>query len=466
MNRRLLLVATLVVFASVLIGQRLRPAETRAAGRQSEIQGSVTDGQGGPLAGWRVLIGTDECKLISSTLTDAHGAYRFTDLDPGSYAVELAFDQPHGQGWLPVSIPWTGGSCGGGISVVAVNTRGTASGPAFKANLINDPRGYFGNVFNDANENGKRDASEGAFRTIVRQRVSDTFAEFATDMEGNFRVIESATPIPGNPVSPELNLSTCPAYPVEGDNPTGYRFTTPVPNSCGRWGCATKVSDQVFRCQDFGLYLVDPDPSYFIGEVWENAAPVAPGSLVTAWIGDTDCGEGYVWGNGVTTRYDIIVHSAKTRAGCGTEGAEVRFTLNGGTTPAVGQWHVRTMQSLQQVLDIVIGPPFAVYDVQIVTTATDRQGDRSVQAYVGDIICAEGTASRAGMIPYPGTRMVVPPESLRAGCGKEGATVRFVVDGVAYSPTQSWTPGTHRVQLTAAPVVTLPTTGSGGFLPH
>lgn len=461
-----LLIAAAAILAIVLVDGQSKPRESAAAGR-GEIDGSVLSS--GPasgrsaLAGWRVLLGTNECKLVATATTDAKGRYHFSNLDAGPYIVEIANDQPYGQGWELLQPSARTGVCyGWGASVIELEAGGKVTAEDIIVQLFDDPRGYYGSVFGDSNGNGQCDADEGPFVTTMRQYESDTSLEFATDLEGDYRMIESETPIPGNPVKPPLSLQTCPAHPVEGDNANGYRITAPVPDSCGEYGCVAQVSQQVFRCEDSGLYLVDPNPSYFIGEVWKNAAPVKAGTPVTAWIGDTDCGEGYVYSIGSTSRYEVIVRSASTRAGCGTEGAEVRFTLGGESTPTVGYWHVRTMQNIQQVVDIVIGPPFAVYDVQL----PPEPGNKTLQAYIGDTLCGEATASGGGMVPNLQGRLVVPPESLRAGCGRDGATVRFVVDGVMYSPTQPWTPGTHRVQLTAAPTVSLPSTGSGGLLPQ
>jgi len=465
MNGRRLVVACLVVLTIALAGQGSRPAGTSAAGHGA-IEGSVMTAQpypdGTPLEGWRVLLGTNECKLISSTTTDAHGVYRFPNLEPGNYAVELAFDQPHGQGWELLEPTQWASTCGH-LSVVPVEAGKMVSGQTFRVDLIDDPRGFFGSVFDDLNENGQRDSREPGFDTSMREMDIDVIIEFHTDMEGNFRSIGTATPPAGVPAWPPLNLTTCPAYPTERDNRTGYRLTAPVPDSCGRNGCATRVDEQVFRCADYGLYLVDPNPAYFSGEIWVNAAPVAPGSVVTASIGSTVCGEGYVYGTGPISGYEVIVRSANVRGGCGTEGTAVHFTLNGQSVPTVGYWHVRTMQELQQSVDIIVGPPFAVFDVELALTGGPT---RTVQAFVGGTLCAEGVASSAGMLPYPRVTLVVPPESLRPGCGREGATVRFVVDGVTYSPTAVWAPGEQRLQLMAGPVVKPPPTGSGGYLPH
>jgi hypothetical protein len=417
---------------------------------------------GTPLAGWRVLLGTNDCRLISSAVTDADGVYRFPDLDPGTYTVEIAFDQPYGQGWeLLEPSPRIGVCWGGGQGAIMVEAGQAAAANTIKVALINDPRGYFGSVFNDANENGKRDGGESGFATSMRELDSDIIIEFATDMEGNFRSVESATPNdPRVPPPPRLSLTTCPASPTERANRSGYRITAPVPSSCGSNGCITQVADQVFQCPDFGVHLVDPNPAYFVGEVWVNAAPVAAGTLVTAWIGSTACGEGYVWGNGPLSWYDVIVRSANTRAGCGADGAEVRFTLNGQSTPAVGYWHVRDMQEPEQQVDIIVGPPFAVYDIEVATTPTDERRERSVQAYVGNTLCAEGRASASGIVRYPRVTLPIPPESLHAGCGSEGATVHFVVDGVANPQTVIWSAGKHDLILTPA-TLQQPNTGSG-----
>ncbi len=84
---------------------------------QKPISGTVTDGQGDPIAGATVtLTGTDNSTNLTTT-TAADGSYSF-DVDPGSYEVDattgLPSDQPTGGKWYTPECPDAsapGGTC-------------------------------------------------------------------------------------------------------------------------------------------------------------------------------------------------------------------------------------------------------------------------------------------------------------------------------------------------------------------
>jgi hypothetical protein len=402
-----------------------------------------------PLAGWTVLLGRD-FTLIAKAQADAEGVYRFDDVAAGEYMVQLSFEQPEGQGWELLSPPdWANSNCRSERITVSVEGGQVAAGPEFTVRMLDDVRGFFGKVFNDLDEDGERDPEEPGFQCSLRQVVGNVIWIERTDLDGNFRYVRE------EPIDEErLALTSCPQYP---DAPKGYRVTTPRPGPCGRNGCVTRTDEQVYRCEDFGLHLVDEEGAYFRGSMWENAAPVAPGSVVSASIGDTVCGQGYVWDDtwDGRTRYEVIVRSEQARAGCGTEGAKLGFSLDGRDIPTLGRW-----QEGEQSLDLVIGPPFAEFDVRLEVPGFRSYWGKLIQAYIGEVLCGEARGRTAGMCVYTSFTLVVLPDSLRPGCGRQGDVIRFVLDGRPLSQTATWSPGKHTLKLTMVPLGP-PDTGSG-----
>ena len=419
-------------------------------GSVRKVELPITPPEGVPAAGWTVLLGRD-CSLMAKAQANADGIYRFEDLAPGQYVVQLSLDQAEGQGWEF----WGAGpynDCRSEDIAVGVEAGEVAAGPEFTVWMLEAVRGSFGRVFDDLDEDGERDPEEPGISCSLRRMVGDVVWTVRSDMEGNFRDVFRTGPSDEEP----LEVTSCPLYP---DAPPGYRVTAPRPGPCGRNGCVTRTGAQLYRCQDFGLHLVDTNGARFRGSIWENAAPVAAASLVTATIGNTVCGEGYVWNDlwDGRSRYEVIVRSDEARGGCGTEGAEVRFSLDGREIATVGYW-----QKGKESLDLVIGPPFAEFEVKLEVPRGSPYGGEHLQAYVGDVLCGEARG-RASMIAYTSFfTLVVLPDSLRPGCGREGDVIRFMVNGQPLPQTATWSPGQHSLKLTTAPVRP-PDTGTGAL---
>jgi hypothetical protein len=81
-----------------------------------------------------------------------------------------------------------------------------------------------------------------------------------------------------------------------------------------------------------------------------------------------------------------------------------------------------------------------------------------IQAYVGDVLCGETVAQTTFGYSY---FLPVLSGELRPGCGREGDTVRFIVNGRQVPETPTWQAGRHYVRLTGEQLdVGLPITGS------
>ena len=111
--------------------------------------------------------------------------------------------------------------------------------------------------------------------------------------------------------------------------------STPVP--CATGGDRPNHTSCLIEPSIVGAELTftaDPQPApgppptamRFFGSASNSYAerPSLPGSIVTALVGETECGVGGVVADG---RYTVDVESAATRPGCGTEGATVRFAI-------------------------------------------------------------------------------------------------------------------------------------------
>ena len=457
MRFRLILLLVCAALSLPWHAEAARPTPTPTSPATGSIQGAVSIGPDVlPAVGWDVLLGKG-CAFVARTNTDSLGIYRFDGLEPGEYFVGLSYDQPLGQNWRQVHTP--SGSCASKGSAIAVAAGQVAQGPDFRVELLARPRGFFGSMFNDLNENGIRDPGEpGFFSPMLEYWGGDVVLRLEPDLEGNFRSVEPADLYPELPYQP-LEMTACIARP---EPPDGYRLTAPPPVPCGPDGCVTKVSDQLFQCQDFGFHLVDAQGAYFGGNVWRNATPVTPGSTIIARVGNTVCGQGFVWDAYWGTAYSVIVRSAQVRNGCGIDGAEVHFSLDGEEIPTVGRWHTGG-----QELDLVIGPSFAQFEgaVRQPLPLAGPCPDELVQAYIGDVLCGEAVAVAAyGGWDNPWFTLVVLPEALRPGCGREGDIVRFTVDGRPALETAVWGEGIRPLSLTL-PGLEAPDTGSGGEHP-
>jgi hypothetical protein len=105
----------------------------------------------------------------------------------------------------------------------------------------------------------------------------------------------------------------------------------------------------------------------------------------------------------------------------------------------------------------------AVLWAEIIIDAAPAPDGTVVQALIGNTVCDEytlGVGSSSGVwgpIIPPGRRpntitMVVPSANEKEGCGTEGATITFLIDGRPANETEPWYSGSHSVwMLTTGP---------------
>jgi len=201
------------------------------------------------------------------------------------------------------------------------------------------------------------------------------------------------------------------------------------------------------RTVDLAMRFVGEHVSGFGGSVWRDGAPVPAGTHVEALVGDKVCGETITCGPR-ESRYLMWVTSAEEQEGCGEEGAQVRFRIDGAVANQTAQWHDQESATV----DLFVGPDLAVFGGSVFAHRPDAPNitvpeGATVSAYVGDRLCGESTI----FVAHPGPSMyqiVVLPDALRAGCGSEGAPITFAIDGEAANEVAVWQPGVHRVELT------------------
>jgi len=211
---------------------------------------------------------------------------------------------------------------------------------------------------------------------------------------------------------------------------------------------------------DIAVRFVGEEVSGFSGSVWKDGASAPEGTRVEALVGEKVCGETTAYGLR-ESHYSMWILSAKEKAGCGTEGAEVRFRVGGTTANETAEWHLqhpthlhegREVETLPETLDLIVGPVLAIFEGSVLVYRADTPNilapeGAPVRAYVEDRLCGES----AVFPTYPGPsayQIIVLPEALRAGCGREGASVRFTIGDEPTNEDGVWEPGVHRLQLT------------------
>lgn len=181
------------------------------------------------------------------------------------------------------------------------------------------------------------------------------------------------------------------------------------------------------------------------GGVWIDARP-ASGEVI-ALIGGIECGRGQsgVLHGGDPPTFLIEIASDAERPGCGTAGASVTIVVNGRVVNETVVW----APGYQQPVNLVAGPPFGNYFGKLQFNGIAPRA--VVRAYVDDVLCGEDPtviARGAGTATY---HVVVEPDALRPGCGRDGVVVslRLTVEGQAEAEI-------HHVAWDTRPLVELP----------
>lgn len=321
-------------------------------------------------------------------------------------------------------------------------------------------------VFHDLNGDSVRDDDEPglAGRSVELSQGGVIIPGFATDPEG-ISLFESLSPGEYTLTASLGDLSlTC----SSGD----FSFD-PFPNSfCGGatlpWRGTTPDSVTVSVAAGvttevlFGAQPVEAAVITGLALLEDGIAP--PGTLIEAFVNGQECGTAESIDNngGQQENFVIEVLGASEREGCAASGDDVAFRVGGVLAPETLSWLPHTQ--LPSVLGFSFLNLTAIGDRAWYWYERSGAGQPGVgepfQALVGGQVCGEAVVieetQRAAAEGF--SRLIVPSEEIQPACGRAGATVRFLVDGVELA-SLPWQPGVQRLDLGGA--VGSPQLGSG-----
>lgn len=125
-------------------------------------------------------------------------------------------------------------------------------------------------------------------------------------------------------------------------------------------------------------------PATFFGSAAIDGEPVPAGTEIRAFVDGVDCTQSPAGGRGTITQdgvsaYSVLVVHESQRAGCGTSGAAVTFTIDGRPANQTGVW-----ETAAQRLDLNVGEgdPLALPSVTVTPApaAIDRDATATADA--------------------------------------------------------------------------------------
>lgn len=291
-----------------------------------------------------------------------------------------------------------------------------------------------------------------------------------TDAAGAFSFdVASASPADGCPTAGETLTYTVNGQPATGSSkftPGGTTFIAldaappgggPSPSPSPRPGPSPTPAPVP------GL-----SPMQVVGTALLNGQAAPAGTTVAAQVGGVTCGSTTTT-SAKLMNFSMQVRSASQQAGCGTNGAAVTFTINGAQATPTATFASGGSISVQ-INAQSGGPPVptpaptptppppaptpppaaGLAPMQVTGTVTvggKAQAGAVVQAFVNGVPCGQGTTTAA---PSMNLSFQVASASQLPGCGTNGATVTFTVNGRPAAQTATFTAGsTATVNLAA-----------------
>lgn len=194
---------------------------------------------------------------------------------------------------------------------------------------------------------------------------------------------------------------------------------------------------------DFLVPSSESDPMVISGSTWVDARGT-PGEVI-AFINGQECGRaksGFLNSEPPSPLPFLLLFVASDvqQQGCGVLGAEVTFTINGRPANNTIEW-----QPGLQPFTLIAGPLFAQYYGKFRLNHGLPPRMR-VYAFIDDVLCGEqisgGELYTDGEWSYV---VLVDPEELRPGCGRDGAEIELVLTVEGGSDidlgTEVWHPG-------------------------
>jgi hypothetical protein len=198
-----------------------------------------------------------------------------------------------------------------------------------------------------------------------------------------------------------------------------------------------------------GLWVSVGDYAYLSGYIMEGEeyyreSCVTPcdGPLLTAYLGNTECGVFQAKGTREPSIYRwLAVAGAEARSGCPPEGPYLlTFTVDG--IPArVGHYFERGFG----YTNLVVGARSAHFHGNACVDSNCGQSEIGlpVVARIGDVVCGETETAfpiSDGQVQSLYDLLVAPTEKI-PGCGTEGAAIDFYIDGRKAKQTATWHEG-------------------------
>jgi hypothetical protein len=175
----------------------------------------------------------------------------------------------------------------------------------------------------------------------------------------------------------------------------------------------------------------DTPPHRFSGTANLNGTAAA-NAAIAALINDVNCGSTTANSSG---QFRIDVSSREDKAGCGLNGAIVRFTVNGSNAAEARIWEMGDFGSVN-----LNAPTSAAPDTFTLTGNATIQGQAVpsalVTAKINNVVCGAAIADASGNF-----RLVIAGSAIRSGCGTQGATVSFTIGDQAATQTIAYVPG-------------------------
>jgi len=160
-------------------------------------------------------------------------------------------------------------------------------------------------------------------------------------------------------------------------------------------------------------------------------------------------------------RFELHVLGAGEQPGCATGGATVKFRIAGVPAVEYFSWvpfsDVTTFGQFQFIYLTAIRQ-HAWYWFEAPENEGPVVGTR-VQAVIDGQVCGKTPIEGQGTGLVGFSRLLVPSAELQPGCGRAGAKVSFLFDGVRRGEPIEWAPGLHYINPLHGPPL-FPVTGA------